>query len=72
MYFIFRKNKKGWFWKAKPQSPLKKDGRLKKEYKDRPRYKVIPEYEGKFKENYDKMLNSMTKEIGLTMKKFVK
>lgn len=41
----------------------KKDGTLKKEYKDLPRYRAIFGYEKEFTDNFEKQYKSMSKEI---------
>jgi len=45
------------------ENPKKKDGTLKKKYKDLPRFKAINGYEGKFKEGYRKILKSMILDV---------
>jgi len=63
--FSATQNEKGeWIYKSKPIEPKKKDGRLKKRYKDLPRVKAIYEVEAAFSESYKKeVLDSSMKEI---------
>lgn len=49
--------------KANKQTPFKKDGTLKKQFKDLPRYPVIYEYEKIFKDNYINVLKKMTLDL---------
>lgn len=41
----------------------KKDGTLKAKYKDYPRYKIIVTYEDYFRNNFNKMMLDMNKEV---------
>jgi len=50
----------------------KKNGTLKKKYKDEPRYKVTLGYEGAFKDLYASSTNQMVKEITSKARSFVK
>lgn len=59
-----------WVYKADKSSILlqhenakKKDGKLKAQYKDLPRYKLIPVYEDHFRKEFNKMLTGTTKEV---------
>ena len=42
---------------------LKRNGNLKAKYKDLPRYKLIPEYEQHFVDQFNKMLSELNKEV---------
>lgn len=52
-----------WIYKANTTNIKKKDGTLKKKYKDLPRIKVIYEIEDKLNKRYKNMLDSSMKEI---------
>ena len=68
---IFEQNEDGsWIHKEdesslllKAETPKKKDGTLKAKYKDLPRYKLIPVYEDHFKNEFDKTLRNITKDV---------
>lgn len=47
----------------KKEVPLKKDGTLKKKYKDMPRYKCILEYEKVLNLDYEDVLKNMLYDI---------
>lgn len=47
-------------------------GMPKKVYKDRPRFKLIEEYEGRLKSRYNSVLVEMVKNIGSIAKEIVK
>lgn len=73
--YDFVSNKDGsWDWvlKAKRVTPLKKDGSLKAQYKDLPRYDVIYEWEDEVKQNYNKELKENLKEITKKLRDFSK
>jgi len=67
--FLFKKANNGTF---KYKAVLKKDGTLKKEYKDYPRFDIIYDYENKFKNDFDDILKTATKEIILKVKSYAK
>jgi hypothetical protein len=50
------------------REPIKKAGA---KYFDKPRFSLITKYEGEMLNNYETMLQSMVKNIGRTLKKFV-
>ena len=61
--FTYYQNEKGeWLYKADNFRELKKDGSLKKKYKDLPRYDVIYEWEKEAKEEFKKTLINSVKE----------
>ena len=47
----------------KAENPKKKDGTLKAKYKDLPRYKLIVTYEDHFKNEFNKTLSELNKEV---------
>lgn len=53
------------------ENPKKKDGTLKKKYKDLPRFKAINGYEGKFKTGYKKLMKSMVLDVSKKLTSFV-
>lgn len=61
--FVYYQNEKGeWLYKAANSNVLKKNGALKKQYKDLPRYDVVYEWEKEMKVEYGKMLKKSIEE----------
>ncbi len=58
-------------WIYKSIHIKKKDGNLKKKFHDLPRYKVIYEYEGAMKKDYDKHLKKGVLEMIKKLKTFL-
>lgn len=56
-----------WIFKAKPLPKKRK----KIEYKDPARFKIINQFEGEAKRNYNKMTKEMTKNILSKFKEFI-
>lgn len=70
--FIYNQDENGkWVWKAKQSNKIPRL-ESKPKYKDAPRYNVIYEYEGKWKESYNKHLENLTKKLTKQMYKFIK
>ena len=63
--FIAERNEKGeWLYKADQVKPFKKDGNLKAQYRDLPRFKAIMEYETVLNKQYQKtVIEQATKQI---------
>jgi len=71
--FIYSKDEKnGWIYKADYSGPFKKNGNLKKEYKDLPRFPVIFTYEKKEVEDFEKGLGEAIKDISIRLLSFIK
>ncbi len=52
-----------WIYKANEQTPFKRNGVLKKEYKDSPRFKAIVEYENEEVKDFNTLLEQSVKEV---------
>jgi hypothetical protein len=62
--YIYKQNSEGvWIYKASNQIPFKKNGALRKEYKDMPRFSVIKEYEYQEQKDFNTLLEQSVKEI---------
>ena len=62
--FVYFQNEKGeWLHKANDTKVLKKDGTLKAQYKDLPRYDIVYELEDDIKKDYKKTINTIAEEI---------
>lgn len=59
-----------WIYKADNLTPFKKNGNLKKEYKDLPRYPVIVEWENKELKDYQNSLSEAIKDISIKLVSF--
>ena len=67
--FLASQDEKGnWIYKADDKQPLKKDGTLKAEYKDLPRYKVLIESEKKIQDQYSSTLELAVRTISSKVK----
>jgi len=61
---IASQDEKGtWIYKANEQTPFKRNGVLKKEYKDLPRFKAIVEYENEEVKDFNTLLEQSVKEV---------
>lgn len=70
--FIYSKDEKdNWSYKA-DLAPFKKNGNLRKEYKDLPRFPVIFTYEKKEVEDFEKGLGEAIKDISIRLLSFIK
>lgn len=66
-------DKGNWIYKANTENnlkPFKKNGALKKEYKDLPRYKAIAQYEAKEVKDYEANLAESIKDISIKLLSF--
>lgn len=62
--YIYKQNNEGiWIYKAGNQIPFKKNGALKREYKDMPRFSVIREYENEEVKDFNTLLEQSVKEV---------
>ena len=61
-----------WIFKADRLTPFKKNGGLKKEYKDLPRFKVIVEYEEEQISEFKTLLSEGIQDISLKLLSFIK
>ena len=69
--FIYNKDEKdNWVWKADNLTPFKKNGNLKKEYRDEPRFPVIISYESKELKDYQNCLSEAIKDISIKLVSF--
>ena len=59
-----------WIYKASNQIPFKKNGALRKEYKDMPRFSVITEYENEEMKDFNTLLEQSVKEISQKLLSF--
>jgi hypothetical protein len=67
-----RDEKGVWIYKSNPQAPFKKNGNLKKEYKDLPRFPAIVEYEREEMKDFDRLLHESIKDISIKLLSFNK
>lgn len=62
-----------WIYKANSDNklkPFKKNGTLKAQYKDLPRFKIISEYEKKELDDYEKLLQESVRDISIKLSVF--
>lgn len=59
-----------WICKAESIGPFKKNGNLKKKYKDLPRFKAIVQYENREVNDFDSSLKSAIKDISFKLLSF--
>lgn len=69
---IWDSESKQWVYKANNNKALKKDGTLKAQYKDRPRYPVIYRYEGSAKKQFDNVIKDSVVQITKQLKQYIK
>jgi hypothetical protein len=68
---VYSQDKEGnWIYKAATSVPFKKNGNLKKVYRDEPRYPVIVQYESKELKDYQQSLSEAIKDISIKLVSF--
>lgn len=60
-----------WIYKANLEKIFTNKKILKKKYHELPRYKIVVEYENKFKEQYNTNTTTMVKELVKQLKDFI-
>jgi hypothetical protein len=61
-----------WIYKANTLGPFKKNGSLKAQYKDLPRFKVIVDYEDQELKDFEQNLSESIKDISIRLLSFLK
>lgn len=70
---IYEQTENGdWVYKAANSVPFKKNGNLKKEYRDLPRFKCIVQYEDKELKDYQQSISEAIKDISIKLVSFNK
>ena len=68
---IYSQSENGeWVYKSDNLTPFKKNGNLKKEYRDEPRFPVIISYESKELKDYQNSLSEAIKDISIKLVSF--
>lgn len=69
---VFEQNEGGeWIYKAEDSKFKKKDGTLKAQYKDLPRYDLIYKYEDHFRAQFDNTLRQIKKDINKKLESLI-
>lgn len=66
--FTYNKDDQGnWVYKADKITPFKKNGNLKAQYKDLPRFKAIVQYENQEVKDFQNSLEQSIKDVSLKL-----